>query len=170
MGYAAAQRKVRSARAGREPNHELTSPWTSLWGLIMTNPAKQNIITWIRGSRPGGRLQIGTPASFESESVVGFLLECVAGFVGTRNFGSDLGDGEHPIDSSAALVSPTPPDVDLGNEPVTTFDGRSRHCRERHWPLSAPISISTMLSQPCLGCSGTQAAWSTRRASIGKAA
>ena len=32
----------------------------------------------------GGRHQIGIPAGFKSESVAGFLLECVAGFVGIR--------------------------------------------------------------------------------------
>src|SRR5271166_5355298 len=31
---------------------------------------------------PGGRHQIGTPAGFKSESVAGFRLECLAGFVG----------------------------------------------------------------------------------------
>ena len=33
----------------------------------------------------GGRHQIGIPAGFRSESVAGFLLECVAGFVGIRS-------------------------------------------------------------------------------------
>jgi len=33
----------------------------------------------------GGRLQIGIPAGFRSESVAGFLLELVAGFVGIRS-------------------------------------------------------------------------------------
>src|SRR5208283_3292691 len=41
-----------------------------------TDPRKQT---------PGGRHQIGTPAGFKSESVAGFLLECLAGFVGNRN-------------------------------------------------------------------------------------
>ena len=35
-----------------------------------------------RKQTPGGRHQIGTPAGFKSKSVAGFLLECVAGFVG----------------------------------------------------------------------------------------
>ena len=30
----------------------------------------------------GGRLQIGIPAGFRSEQVAGFILECMAGFVG----------------------------------------------------------------------------------------
>jgi hypothetical protein len=30
------------------------------------------------------RHQIGTPAGFKSESVAGFILECMAGFVGIR--------------------------------------------------------------------------------------
>jgi hypothetical protein len=34
---------------------------------------------------PGGRHQIGIPAGFKSESVAGFLVECVAGFVGNRS-------------------------------------------------------------------------------------
>ena len=51
----------------------------------MTNQARRNIITSIRGKQtPGGRHQIGTPAGFKSESVAGFLLECVAGFIGIR--------------------------------------------------------------------------------------
>ena len=37
-----------------------------------------------RKQTPGGRHQIGIPAGFKSESVAGFLLECVAGFVGIR--------------------------------------------------------------------------------------
>ena len=37
-----------------------------------------------RKQTPGGRHQIGTPAGFKSESVAGFLLECLAGFVGIR--------------------------------------------------------------------------------------
>jgi hypothetical protein len=32
----------------------------------------------------GGRHQIGTPAGFGSEQVAGFILECMAGFVGIR--------------------------------------------------------------------------------------
>ena len=38
-----------------------------------------------RKQTPGGRHQIGIPAGFKSESVAGFLLECMAGFVGIRN-------------------------------------------------------------------------------------
>jgi tryptophan 2,3-dioxygenase len=38
-----------------------------------------------RKQTPGGRHQIGIPAGFRSESVAGFLLECVAGFVGNRS-------------------------------------------------------------------------------------
>ena len=37
-----------------------------------------------RKQTPGGRHQIGTPAGFKSESVAGFLLECLAGFLGIR--------------------------------------------------------------------------------------
>ena len=37
-----------------------------------------------RKQTPSGRHQIGIPAGFKSESVAGFLLECVAGFVGIR--------------------------------------------------------------------------------------
>ncbi len=36
------------------------------------------------GMPPRGRLQIGTMAGFKSERVAGFILECVAGFVGIR--------------------------------------------------------------------------------------
>jgi hypothetical protein len=38
-----------------------------------------------RKQTPGGRHQIGTPAGFKSESVAGFLLECLAGFLGIRS-------------------------------------------------------------------------------------
>ena len=41
-----------------------------------------------RKQTPSGRHQIGIPAGFKSESVAGFLLECVAGFVGIRNMSS----------------------------------------------------------------------------------
>ena len=37
----------------------------------------------------GGRHQIGIPAGFKSESVAGFLLELVAGFVGIRTLPED---------------------------------------------------------------------------------
>jgi hypothetical protein len=37
-----------------------------------------------RKQTPSGRHQIGISAGFKSESVAGFLLECVAGFVGKR--------------------------------------------------------------------------------------
>jgi hypothetical protein len=37
-----------------------------------------------RKQTPGGRHQIGIPAGFKSESVAGFLLECLAGFIGIR--------------------------------------------------------------------------------------
>jgi hypothetical protein len=33
---------------------------------------------------PGGRHQIGIPAGFNSESVAGFLSECLADFLGIR--------------------------------------------------------------------------------------
>ena len=48
-----------------------------------------------RKQTPGGRHQIGIPAGFKSESVAGFLLECVAGFVGIRRFQAKrLGDAD----------------------------------------------------------------------------
>jgi hypothetical protein len=51
----------------------------------LTNPDNPNIINfdlWKRAA--GGRHQIGTMAGFRSEQVAGFLLECMAGFVGIR--------------------------------------------------------------------------------------
>src|ERR1700722_13162395 len=42
--------------------------------------------------------------------------------IGAPHFGSGLVGGEHPVDSSAALVSLRLPDVDLGDEPVAAFD------------------------------------------------
>ena len=41
-----------------------------------------------RKQTPGGRHQIGTPAGFKSELVAGFLLECLAGFLGIRSSAS----------------------------------------------------------------------------------
>ena len=40
-----------------------------------------------RKQTPSGRHQIGIPAGFKSESVAGFLLECLAGFIGIRKPG-----------------------------------------------------------------------------------
>jgi hypothetical protein len=49
----------------------------------LTDPVKANIIaTDPRKQTSGGRHQIGTLAGFKSESVAGFILECLAGFVG----------------------------------------------------------------------------------------
>jgi hypothetical protein len=55
----------------------------------LTNPAKQNIITSIRGSkRQMADIKSEPRPAFKSESVAGFLLECVAGFVGIRTPGA----------------------------------------------------------------------------------
>ena len=51
----------------------------------MTNPDNPNIINFdLWKQAAGGRFQIGTLAGFKSEQVAGFLLECMAGFVGIR--------------------------------------------------------------------------------------
>jgi hypothetical protein len=51
----------------------------------LTNPDNPNIINFDLGKQAaGGRHQIGTLAGFRSEQVAGFLLECMAGFVGIR--------------------------------------------------------------------------------------
>jgi hypothetical protein len=51
----------------------------------LTDPVQTNIIASDpRKQTSGGRHQIGTPAGFKSESVAGFILECLAGFVGIR--------------------------------------------------------------------------------------
>jgi hypothetical protein len=52
-----------------------------------------------RKQTPSGRHQIGIPAGFKSESVAGFLLECVAGFVGIRNL-YDKGHWTNPLRGS----------------------------------------------------------------------
>ena len=44
---------------------------------------------------PGGRHQIGIPAGFNSESVVGFLSECLAGFLGIRSVPQYIAKGRH---------------------------------------------------------------------------
>jgi hypothetical protein len=52
----------------------------------LTNPDNLNIINFdLWKQAAGGRHQIGTLAGFKSEQVAGFLLECMAGFVGIRN-------------------------------------------------------------------------------------
>ena len=52
----------------------------------MTNPDNPNIINFdLWKQAAGGRHQIGTLAGFKSEQVAGFLLECMAGFVGIRS-------------------------------------------------------------------------------------
>jgi hypothetical protein len=82
-GYATAPWKARSARrcppppdpvARTEPSPHFAEAQIQ---SRLTNPAKQNIITSIRGSKR----QV---PDIKSESVAGFLLECVAGFVGIR--------------------------------------------------------------------------------------
>jgi len=51
----------------------------------LTNPDNLNIINFdLWKQAAGGRHQIGTLAGFKSEQVAGFLLECMAGFVGIR--------------------------------------------------------------------------------------
>jgi len=46
----------------------------------------RNIINLdLRKQTAGGRHQIGTLAGFRSEWAAGFVLECMAGFVGIRN-------------------------------------------------------------------------------------
>jgi hypothetical protein len=51
----------------------------------LTNPDNTNIINFdLWKQAAGGRHQIGTLAGFKSEQVAGFLLECMAGFVGIR--------------------------------------------------------------------------------------
>jgi len=51
----------------------------------LTNPDNPNIINFdLWKQAAGGRHQIGTMAGFKSEQVAGFLLECMAGFVGIR--------------------------------------------------------------------------------------
>jgi len=52
----------------------------------LTNPDNLNIINFdLWKQAAGGRHQIGTLAGFKSEQVAGFLLECMAGFVGIRS-------------------------------------------------------------------------------------
>jgi len=55
----------------------------------LTNPDNPNIINFdLWKQAAGGRHQIGTLAGFKSEQVAGFLLECMAGFVGIRTSAS----------------------------------------------------------------------------------
>ena len=93
-GYATAQRKARSARRCPPPYDPTLARRTffSFCGgpnpcpLDQSSQAKHHHFD-PRKQTPGGRLQIGTPAGFKSESMAGFLLECVAGFVGIRTDG-----------------------------------------------------------------------------------
>ena len=93
-GCATALWKARSARfTHRHPSRPSRTPATSQSKEAqihpgLTDPARPNIITSNRAKQTsGGRHQIGTPAAFKSESVAGFLLECLAGFVGIRIYG-----------------------------------------------------------------------------------
>jgi hypothetical protein len=52
----------------------------------LTKPDNPNIIDFdLWKQAAGDRHQIGTLAGFRSEQVAGFLLECMAGFVGIRS-------------------------------------------------------------------------------------
>jgi hypothetical protein len=52
----------------------------------LTAQKTRNIIHLdLRRYDAGGRHQIGTLAGFRSEQVAGFILECMAGFVGIRS-------------------------------------------------------------------------------------
>ena len=69
----------------------------------MTNPDNPNIINFdLWKQAAGGRHQIGTLAGFKSEQVAGFLLECMAGFVGIRKLVRCVGwqviVGDVPLD------------------------------------------------------------------------
>lgn len=95
-GCATALWKARSARfTHRHPSRPSRTPATSQSKEAqihpgLTDPARPNIITSNRAKQTsGGRHQIGTPAAFKSESVAGFLLECLAGFVGIRTRATD---------------------------------------------------------------------------------
>ena len=74
----------------------------------LTNPAKQNIITSIRGSkRQMADIKSEPPAGFKSESVAGFLLECVAGFVGIRSLQERVANHRMRRGSKGRVVSVT---------------------------------------------------------------
>ncbi len=88
-GSAWAQWKARSARR-YPPPLQPPPPNQAICGRLnpgLLDPscqAKHHPID-PRKHTPGGRHQIGTPAGFKSESVAGFLLECMAGFVRISN-------------------------------------------------------------------------------------
>jgi hypothetical protein len=91
-GYATAQWKARSARRcppppGRPSRTETSSHFAgpNPCPLDQSDQAKHHHFD-PRKQTPDGRHQIGIPAGFKSESVAGFLLECVAGFVGIRTY------------------------------------------------------------------------------------
>jgi len=64
----------------------------------LTNPDNPNIINFdLWKQAAGGRHQIGTMAGFRSEQVAGFLLECMAGFVGIRIAKGPCSDREQPL-------------------------------------------------------------------------
>ena len=59
---------------------------TSETGVRLTTNDIRNIINLaLRKQTVGGRHQIGTLAGFRSEWVAGFVLECMAGFIGIRS-------------------------------------------------------------------------------------
>jgi hypothetical protein len=51
---------------------------------LTTNDIRNIINFDLRKQTVGGRHQIGTLAGFRSEWAAGFVLECMAGFVGIR--------------------------------------------------------------------------------------
>ena len=91
-GYATAQWRARlSPPLPTATRHVVLNQSPSLGRLenrtALTDPVQANIIVSDpRKQTSGGRHQIGTLAGFKSESVAGFILECLAGFVGIRIF------------------------------------------------------------------------------------
>jgi len=80
----------------------------------LTNPDNPNIINFdLWKQAAGGRHQIGTMAGFKSEQVAGFLLECMAGFVGIRTHGFDQSRAGWLARHRLPLQSTTVPRLDF---------------------------------------------------------
>jgi hypothetical protein len=71
---------------------------------LTTNDIRNIINLDLRKQTVGGRHQIGTLAGFRSEWAAGFVLECMAGFVGIRTPGSRKGSNRAEMSARSACI------------------------------------------------------------------
>jgi hypothetical protein len=90
----------------------------------LTASTTRNIIQIdLRTHDAGGRHQIGTLAGFGSEQVAGFILECMAGFVGIRmDEDSELMDPSIEVSFRATAIDDCEPAWRLAGAAVGRAD------------------------------------------------